>query len=110
MLGHPSLVFVPAGVGVVLSAPALAHAIGISGQMLFSLGIAQSLGGSPTLTSVLVILTGITGAIVATPQLNLRRVRWFLQRDPRQHAVGHLAYRGYSAVQPPSTLIVVPVT
>jgi putative effector of murein hydrolase len=36
-----------------------------------AIGIAQAVGGSATLTAVLVILTGITGAVVATPLLNL---------------------------------------
>lgn len=40
-----------------------------------AIGISESLGGSPTLTAVLVILTGITGAIVATPLLNLLRLK-----------------------------------
>lgn len=35
-----------------------------------AIGISDSLGGSPTLTAVLVILTGITGAVIATPLLN----------------------------------------
>ena len=38
-----------------------------------AIGISQELGGSPTLTAVLVILTGITGAVVATPLLNRAR-------------------------------------
>ena len=40
-----------------------------------AIGISQELGGSPTLTAVLVLLTGITGAIVATPLLNLLGIR-----------------------------------
>jgi predicted murein hydrolase (TIGR00659 family) len=36
-----------------------------------AIGISEGLGGSPTLTAVLVILTGITGAVIATPLLNL---------------------------------------
>jgi len=63
-----------------------ARALGIEGVTLISLvpksttapvaiGISESLGGSPTLTAVLVILTGITGAIFATPLLNLLRIR-----------------------------------
>ncbi len=40
-----------------------------------AMGISESIGGSPTLTAVLVILTGITGAIIATPLLNLLRIR-----------------------------------
>jgi predicted murein hydrolase (TIGR00659 family) len=70
----------------VLSALAVAHALGLSGATLISLapksatapvalGISEALGGSPTLTAVLVILTGITGAIIATPLLNLLGLR-----------------------------------
>lgn len=64
----------------------IAYALGITGETLASLapksatapvaiGISQALGGSPTLTAVLVILTGITGAVVATPLLNLIGVK-----------------------------------
>lgn len=35
-----------------------------------AIGIAESLGGSPTLAAVLVLLTGITGALVVTPLFN----------------------------------------
>ena len=70
----------------VLSALSVAYALGIRGETLISLapksatapvalGISEQLGGSPTLTAVLVILTGITGAIVATPLLNLLGLR-----------------------------------
>lgn len=69
----------------VVSALAVAKAMGIDGMVLASLapksatapvaiGISQNLGGSPTLTAVLVILTGIIGAVVATPLLNLLRI------------------------------------
>jgi len=69
----------------ILSALGIAYALDISGETLMSLapksatapvalGISQSIGGSPTLTAVLVILTGITGAIVATPLLNALRI------------------------------------
>ncbi|MGQ0566706.1 MAG: LrgB family protein [Gemmobacter sp.] len=65
-----------------VSTLAIAHAFGVTGEVFASLaaksttapvaiGIAQAVGGSPTLTAVLVILTGITGAVVATPLLNL---------------------------------------
>lgn len=40
-----------------------------------ALGISESLGGSPTLTAMLVILTGIIGAIVVTPLMNALRIR-----------------------------------
>lgn len=68
------------------SALAIASALGIDGALLASLapksatapvaiGISQGIGGSPTLTAVLVILTGIVGAVVATPLLNLMGLR-----------------------------------
>ncbi len=67
------------------SALMIAHAFGVSGETLAALapksvtapvaiGISQSLGGSPTLTAVLVILTGIMGAVIVTPVLNLLRI------------------------------------
>lgn len=73
-------------VAAVVSALAIASAMGIEGAVLASLapksatapvaiGVAEAVGGSPTLAAVLVILTGITGAIVATPLLNLSGFR-----------------------------------
>ena len=70
----------------ILSALGIGWALGVQPDVLLSLapksvtapvamGISESIGGSPTLTAVLVILTGITGAIIATPLLNLLRVR-----------------------------------
>ncbi len=60
-------------------------ALGVRGETLLSLapksatapvalGISEQIGGSPTLTAVLVILTGIIGAVAATPLLNALRV------------------------------------
>lgn len=40
-----------------------------------AIGISESIGGSPTLTAVMVILTGIIGAILAPPLLALMRIR-----------------------------------
>jgi len=65
-----------------VSTLAIAHAFGVTGEVFASpaaksttapvaIGIAEAVGGSPTLTAVLVILTGVTVAIVATPLLNL---------------------------------------
>ncbi|MFN7052232.1 MAG: LrgB family protein, partial [Gemmobacter sp.] len=70
----------------VVSALAIASAMGVEGEILASLapksatapvalGISDRLGGSPTLTAVLVILTGIIGAICTTPLLNALRIR-----------------------------------
>lgn len=69
-----------------VSALGIARALGIDPEMLASLapkgttapvaiGIAERLGGSPTLAAVLVILTGITGALIATPLLNALGLR-----------------------------------
>ncbi|MFT7057683.1 MAG: putative murein hydrolase (TIGR00659 family) [Pseudorhodobacter sp.] len=73
-------------VTAVVSALAIAKAFGVSTEMMTSLapksatapvaiGIAEAMGGSPTLTAVLVLLTGVTGAIVATPLLDLMRIK-----------------------------------
>ena len=40
-----------------------------------ALGVSEAIGGSPSLTAVFVITTGITGAIIATPLLNLLRIK-----------------------------------
>ncbi len=65
----------------VFSAVGIAVALGAERETLWSLapksvtapvamGIAEKLGGLPSLAAVLVIATGITGAVVATPLLN----------------------------------------
>ncbi|QFS84979.1 Inner membrane protein YohK (plasmid) [Roseivivax sp. THAF40] len=69
----------------IASALGIAYALGVRGEALLSLapksatapvalGVSEAIGGEPTLTAVLVILTGITGAIVATPMLNAMRI------------------------------------
>jgi predicted murein hydrolase (TIGR00659 family) len=42
--------------------------------------LAKSLGGIPALTAVLVIATGITGAIIVTPLMNALRIKDFAAR------------------------------
>ncbi len=70
----------------ILSTLSIAWALGVSDLTLISLapksatapvalGISDAMGGSPTLTAVLVILTGITGAMIATPLLNATGLR-----------------------------------
>lgn len=70
----------------VVSALGLAAAFGMPHALMASLapksttapvaiGIAEKLGGQPTLTAVLVLLTGIIGAVVATPLLNAAGIR-----------------------------------
>ncbi|MBV0910834.1 LrgB family protein [Anianabacter salinae] len=67
------------------SAVGIAWALGVTGETLLSvapksatapvaIGISEAIGGSTTLTAVLVILTGITGAIIATPLLNAMKI------------------------------------
>lgn len=59
----------------------ISWALGLGDQMILTLipksatapvamGISEQIGGLPTLTAVVVILTGITGAVIATPVLN----------------------------------------
>jgi predicted murein hydrolase (TIGR00659 family) len=73
-------------VTAVLSALAVAAALGASRETLLSLapksvttpiamGISEAVGGLPSLTASLVIATGILGAVLATPILNLIGVR-----------------------------------
>ena len=73
-------------VTAVVSALAIGKAFGLSEMMLASLapksttapvaiGIAEGLGGEPTITAVLVLITGIFGAIIATPLLNALGIR-----------------------------------
>ncbi|MDJ0859242.1 MAG: LrgB family protein [Dinoroseobacter sp.] len=73
-------------VTAMVSALALGWAFGLRGEVLLSLapksatapvalGISEAIGGLPTLTAVLVILTGIIGAVFVTPLLNLLRIR-----------------------------------
>ena len=69
----------------IVSALGIAKLMGITGETLMSLapksatapvalGVSEAIGGQPTLTAVLVILTGISGAIIATPMLNALKI------------------------------------
>ncbi|MEM9796065.1 MAG: LrgB family protein [Pseudomonadota bacterium] len=83
----PILLALLAGsVVAVISTILLAKAFGLSGSVLLSLapksttapvalGVAEAVGGIPSLTAVLVILTGIIGAITVTPMMNALRIR-----------------------------------
>ena len=68
------------------SALLLGQAFGIPRDVIVSLapksvttgvamGIAQTLGGDPTLAAVIVMLTGMTGGILVTPLMNVLRIR-----------------------------------
>ncbi len=75
----------------VTSAVAIAWALGAPPQVLASLApksatapiameLSKSLGGMPALTAVLVVLTGIIGAVIVTPLMNALRIRNFAAR------------------------------
>ena len=82
------------------SAILLARAFGLPMELLLSLapksttapvalGISEAIGGVPALTAVLVILTGIIGAVTVTPLMNLLRITdW----QARGFAVGVAAH------------------
>jgi predicted murein hydrolase (TIGR00659 family) len=70
----------------IASAVGVGYALGVRGETLLSLapksatapvalGVAEQIGGLPSLTAVLVILTGIIGAVIATPLLNALGIR-----------------------------------
>ncbi len=75
----------------VASALAVAWLLGAPGPVLASLapksvtapiamGLAEQLGGIPSLSAVLVIATGILGAVIVTPLMNALRIRDFAAR------------------------------
>ena len=72
----------------IVSAVAIAAALGAPKPALISLApksvtaavamaVSEALGGLPSLTATLVIATGILGAIMVTPLMNLLRIRDF---------------------------------
>lgn len=58
-----------------LGPPVLAALAPKSATAPVAIGIAERIGGAPTLTAVLVLATGIIGAVIATPLLNAIGVR-----------------------------------
>jgi predicted murein hydrolase (TIGR00659 family) len=79
------------GVAALMGAPAeiLASLAPKSVTTPIAMGVAERLGGIPTLTAVLVISTGIIGAMIVTPLMNLLRVRDYAARG---FAVGIAAH------------------
>jgi predicted murein hydrolase (TIGR00659 family) len=80
------LALVAGSLVAVISAILLGQALGLSDLVLLSLspksttapvalGVSEAVGGLPGLTAVLVILTGIIGAVVVTPMMTLLRIR-----------------------------------
>ncbi len=87
-------------VTAVLSAVGIAWALGASRDTLLSLapksvttpvamGIAEQIGGLPSLTAVLVILSGITGAVLGTCTLDLVGVRDWRARGTAMGVAAH---------------------
>ena len=92
-LGKLRRLAVPVGVSLlagsitaIVSAGAICWALGASRQTILSIlpksattpiamGVSEGLGGLPSLTAVLVILTGILGAVAGTAVLDALRVR-----------------------------------
>lgn len=75
----------------IASAVGIAAALGVPREVLVALapksvtagiamGIAEGLGGAPALTAVLVVTTGILGAIMVTPLMNAMGVRDYAAR------------------------------
>ncbi|MBT9372005.1 LrgB family protein [Rhizobium sp. CSW-27] len=75
----------------VASVMILGWLVGLPREMLISflpksatagvaMAISSSLGGNPSLTAVLVILTGITGALIVTPMMNRMGIRDYAAR------------------------------
>lgn len=86
MLLPMALALVAGSVSAIVSAVGIAWALGASPATIASLApksvttpiamaVSERLGGLPSLTAALVILTGIIGAMTVTPLLNLLRVR-----------------------------------
>jgi predicted murein hydrolase (TIGR00659 family) len=91
---------VAGSVTAIVSAVGVASVMGAPPEILASLapksvttpiamGVAQGLGGIPTLTAVLVITTGIIGAMTVTPLMNALKVRDYAARG---FAVGIAAH------------------
>lgn len=78
-------------VAAVLSVVVLGTLVGLPREMMISflpksatagvaMAISSSLGGNPSLTAVLVILTGIIGALIVTPLMNRMGIRDYAAR------------------------------
>ena len=88
----PLLAALVAGaVTAIVSVLLLGRLFGLPGNILVALapksvtagvamGISEQLGGDPSLTAVLVILTGITGAVMVTPLMNALKITDYAAR------------------------------
>ena len=97
----PMLVAVIAGSGTaIVTATAVGWALGASRTTLLSLApksvttpiamaISEQIGGVPALTAVLVILTGITGAVIVTPLMNALGLKDYAARGLAAGVASH---------------------
>ena len=97
----PMMAAVVAGsVTAIVTASAVGWAFGASRTTLLSLvpksvttpiamAISEQIGGSPGLTAVLVILTGVTGAIIVTPLMNALGLKDYAARGLAAGVAGH---------------------
>jgi predicted murein hydrolase (TIGR00659 family) len=88
----PMLTALSAGaVTAVISVVAVAWALGVPREILVSLApksvtagiamaISESMGGRPALTAVLVITTGVMGAVIVSPLMNALKIRDYAAR------------------------------
>lgn len=77
LAGSVTAISVAVGVGYAmgLETGPLLSLIPKSATAPVAMGVSEQIGGAPALTAVMVLLTGVIGAIVATPLLNLLRIR-----------------------------------
>jgi predicted murein hydrolase (TIGR00659 family) len=82
LAGSLTAILSAVGVGMALGLPheALVALAPKSATAPVAMGVAEALGGDPALTAVLVILTGILGAIVVTPLMNRLGIRDYAAR------------------------------
>lgn len=82
LAGSVTAVASAVGIAALFGAPApiLASIAGKSVTTPIAMGIAGELGGIPTLTAVLVIFTGVLGAVMVTPLMNALGIRDYAAR------------------------------
>ncbi|KQI68210.1 hypothetical protein AN189_10230 [Loktanella sp. 3ANDIMAR09] len=97
----PMLAALVVGAGTAMvSAVVIARLAGVGPDTLLSLvpksvtapvaiGITEALGGQPALTAVLVIVTGVTGAIIGTPIFNALRITDYRARGFAMGVASH---------------------
>ena len=60
-----------------------------SATVAIAMGVGEKIGANPALVAVLTVMTGITGAIVVTPLMNLLRLKNYAARGFAAGLVSH---------------------